>query len=227
MKTTHSLNIFLFFLVGLIVLADFIVSPVYAAVLEAPGQPQSEKVALDSSGVAKLESWITDLKEKIAAAQEAENEGTAKQFGVSVAQLQEQTALLREIEGNYQRQITALKRQESLQKEQENLDKEFASQQELLVTEPPPYSLSTYDGLLDQLATADKQEQTANVSLKASRKTLEEAKTRLEEASHNVREAHEELQAHTNKDNGLLLNWNLEQERINKELALASLIWRG
>lgn len=171
----------------------------------------------------QLDDLIAEVQKEIAAAQEAENEGTALSFGVNASQLKEQTGLLREIEGTYQRQITALKRQKSLQNEQENLDKELATKQEMLFSRPPPYNLSTYDGLLDQLATQVKQEQTAHLALKANRKTLEETKTRFEETGHGVREAREQLQAHPDDGNGLILNWNLEQKELDNELARASL----
>lgn len=221
MKGKIYIHIILFLLSSLIVnisMAFPFQQPVTeSAATTLPGQTESVP---DQD---QLHALIAEIHEDIATAQKAENEGTALRFGVDVDQLKEQTGLLREIEGTYQRQITALKRRDSLQNEQENLDKELATKQEMLFSSPPPYNLSTYDGLLDQLATLVKQEQTAHLALKANRKTLEEAKTRFEETGHEVREALEDLQAHPEDGNGLILNWNLEQKKLDKELARASL----
>lgn len=189
---------------------------------EPAGASQAEK-AVTAPELKQLQSNIKELKEKITLAQKQENEGTARQFGVSAQELQKQTALLREIEATYQRQVTALRRQASLKREKEILDKELSSQQDMLVAQPPPYNLSTYDRLLDQLATLDKEEQAANEALKSSKTTLEKAKNRFEESGHQVREAEEDAPARNSTAEGLLLNWNLEHDRMGKKLAQASL----
>lgn len=194
-----------------------------AAAGDGAPQPLQQEMVAPGPDQEQLEVKVAEVQARIESAQAAEKEETAQQLGVSMTQLQEHTAYLREIEAVYQQQLTSLKRQDSLNKEEASLDRELSSRQERLIAQPPPYTLTTYDGLLDQLSTVEKQEQTAEISLKSIKKRLEESKTKLEQAGHHVREAEEKLQKLSGEDNALLLSWSLDHEKVKKELAQASL----
>ena len=142
----------------------------------------------------KVKSRIKGIKEKLKIAESTENEKTANHLGVSLAQLQEYNVNLRKIEAIYQRQLTSTERWYSLKREEENLGKNLESQQDSLIALQPPYNLSVYDSLLDDLTTVRQQEQTITIVLKSAKKEFEKAKTKLEEAGHDVRESTEKLQ---------------------------------
>jgi potassium efflux system protein len=171
----------------------------------------------------KVKSRIKGIKEKLKIAESTENEKTANQLGVSLAQLQEYNVNLRKIEAIYQRQLTSTERWYSLKREEENLGKNLESQQESLIALQPPYNLSVYDSLLDDLTTVRQQEQTITIVLKSAKKEFEKAKTKLEEAGHDVRESTEKLQHEGQTDKPLQLSWYVEYANSGEELAKAFL----
>ncbi len=171
----------------------------------------------------KVKSRIKGIKEKLKIAESTENEKTANQLGVSLAQLQEYNVNLRKIEAIYQRQLTSTERWYSLKREEENLGKNLESQQDSLIALQPPYNLSVYDSLLDDLTTVRQQEQTITIVLKSAKKEFEKAKTKLEEAGHDVRESTEKLQHEGQTDKPLQLSWYVEYANSGEELAKAFL----
>ena len=117
----------------------------------------------------KVKSRIKELKEKLKIAESTENETTANHLGVSLTQLQEHNVNLRKIEAIYHRQLTSTERWYSLKREEESLGKNLESQQDSLIALQPPYNLSVYDSLLDDLTTVRQQEQTITIRLKPTK----------------------------------------------------------
>ncbi len=171
----------------------------------------------------KVKSRIKGIKEKLKIAESTENEETANHLGVSLTHLQEYNVNLRKIEAIYQRQLTSTERWNSLKREEENLGKNLESQQDSLIALQPPYNLSVYDSLLDDLTTVRQQEQTITIVLKSAKKEFEKAKTKLEEAGHDVRESTEKLQHEGQTDKPLQLSWYVEYANSGEELAKAFL----
>jgi potassium efflux system protein len=171
----------------------------------------------------KIQLRVEKIKEKLDIAEATVNEETAKKLGVPLTSLQEHNSNLRKMQTIYQRQLTSIERRNSLKKETENLGTKFESKQESLIAQPPPYNLSFHDILLDELTTARQHEQTLNIALKSAKKVLEEAINKLEQAGKKVRDATEGLQASGHTDKSLQLNWQLEDAKAGKELAMAFL----
>ncbi len=187
----------------------------------SPPSPQERvTTAID---LAKVQKRIKEIKEKLEIAESTETEETASRLGVPLTRLQEYNANLRKLEAGYQRQLTSIERRDSLKREEENLGKKLTSQQESLIAQPPPYNLSAYDSLLDQLTTVKQQEQTITIVLKSTKKALEEAKSKLEQAGHNIREATEKLQQEGQTDKSLQMSWLLDYAKGEEELAAAFL----
>ena len=186
-------------------------------------QPSPQEKVVPAIDPGKVKSRTKEIKEKLEIAESTENEETANQLGVSLTRLQEHNANLRKMEAVYQRQLTSIERRDSLKKEEESLGKKLESQQESIIAQPPPYNLSVYDSLLDDLTTAKQQEQTIGITLKSAKKVLEEAKTTLEQAGQKVREATEELQKEGQTDKSLQLSWHLEYVKVGEELDSAFL----
>ncbi|MEN8258542.1 MAG: mechanosensitive ion channel domain-containing protein [Thermodesulfobacteriota bacterium] len=213
---------FISVLVGVLVVTNWLYFEQPHAEPEQPPPSLQEQVvpALDPE---KVKSRIKAIKEKGEIAESTENEETARQLGVPLTRLQEHNSNLRKMETIYQRQLTSLERRDSLKKETESLGKKLESQQESLIAQPPPYNLSVYDSLLDELTTAKQQEQTISITLKSAKKALEEAKNKLALAGQRVREATEELQKEGQTDKSLQLSWHLEYAKVGEELAGALL----
>jgi len=62
------------------------------------------------------------------------------------------------------------------------LRKKLLGGQEQGIAQTPPYNLSFYDGIMDELAEAQQQKETLNLALKLSKRTLEDYALRLEKA---------------------------------------------
>ncbi len=190
---------------------------------QAQPQPSLLKnitVTLDSE---KVNERIQKTKEKLEISESTENEETASQLGVPLSHLQEYNSNLRKLESIYQSQLTATERQNSLKKEKANQGNKLNSQQDSLIAQPPPYNLSRYDSLLDELKTTKQQKQAITIALKLAKKVLEEAKNEFEQAEKNVREATEELEKEGQTDKSLQLSWHLEDMIIRAKLAEALL----
>ena len=185
-----------------------------------PSLQENAALAIDPE---KVRGRIQETKEKLEIAKSTENEETAGQLGVSFLQLQEYNSNLRKMENVYQRQLTAIERRASLRKEKENLGKKLDSQQGNLIAQPPPYNLSRYDSLLDELKTTKQQKQAITIALKSAKKVFEEAKKEFEQAEKNVREATEELQKEGQTDTPLQLSWHLDDITVRANLAGALL----
>ena len=109
--------------------------------------------------------------------------------------VQEQEAKLRELQTRYQQLLTALKKQEDLLKEEDILRKKLALAVEDEISQKPPFSLSFYDSLLDQLDTVEQQKETLNLALEMAKRSLETAQGAMEDAERKLRRLKEELQA--------------------------------
>ncbi|MBW2081848.1 MAG: hypothetical protein JRI39_01865, partial [Deltaproteobacteria bacterium] len=109
--------------------------------------------------------------------------------------MQEQEAKLRELQTRYQQLLTALKKQEDLLKEEDILRKKLALAVEDEISQKPPFSLSFYDSLLDQLDTVEQQKETLNLALEMAKRSLETAQGAMEDAERKLRRLKEELQA--------------------------------
>jgi len=172
--------------------------------------------------VGKVEERLKEIDEKLESALALENEESAQQLGVDVAELQERNAMLRDLQSMYQRQLTSLKRRASLKKEQNNLGTILLSQKESLVSESPPYTLSFYDSFLDKLLDAEQQEKTATNTLKFIEKGLVQARTELDEAGHKLRSIQEEIDEETTEEIPLSLSWRQGYARTEAERAQAN-----
>jgi potassium-dependent mechanosensitive channel len=185
-----------------------------------PSLQENAALAIDPE---KVRGRIQETKEKLEIGESTENEETASQLGVSLSQLQEYNSNLRKMENVYQRQLTAIERRVSLSNEKENLGKRLDSQQGTLISQPPPYNLSRYDSLLDELKTTKQQKQAITIALKSAKRVFEEAKKEFEQAEKNVREATEELQKEGHTDKSLQLSWHLGDITVRAKLAEALL----
>ncbi len=171
----------------------------------------------------KIEKRIDEIQEKLKIVEPLENQKSVARLGITLTQLQDQNLNLRKLRSTYLRQLTAMERRDSLKKEEKNLGKKLESRQESLLAQAPPYNLSFYDNLLDELAIAKKQEHTLDIALKSEKKVVEEGKVKVGHQGHMVRDATEELQNEEETDESLSLSWKLEYAKIAEELARAFL----
>jgi len=169
--------------------------------------------------LAEIEKAIERIKERIKLIELVENEQTAQQSGVSLSDLQARTGKLRSIQTFYERLLTALKKRESLEEEEVFLKEKIQAEQEIGVIEKPPYPLSFYDKLLDELSNGNRLKETTGLALKLAHRALEDTKLRLEKAQKNWRRLKDQLEATFKEGRNKKLTWDLEQAEIERELS--------
>jgi len=161
---------------------------------------------------------IEEIRKRLKQAESTENKETAQRLGVSLSDLQERKARLQDIQTNYQRLLTALKKQESLQKEENVLREKMKVSEKGENSQKPPFSLSFYDSLLDQLGTLEQQKETANLAIDLAKKSLENTGERLNQAGKDVRRFKENLETVKEDSETVKLQWALENAELEREL---------
>lgn len=182
--------------------------------------PDKKKVPEDLS-LDVIKKKVGDLKERVRLAKQAENEQIAEQMGVKLTDLQERTANLRSMESAYERLLTALNKKETLKGEEVVLREKLKAQQQIGIAQKPPYSLSFYDSILDELEAAEQQKKSAELAAKLGRRGLEDANLRLDNAQKALRTVKDRLETITEKEKTQGQKWGLEKAELEDELAEA------
>ncbi len=164
---------------------------------------------------------IKEIKKRLTEALAGENEQTARQLGVTLAQLQERTAKLRDLETIYQRLMTALNKTIVLEKEEIFLREKLQTPQQTGISQNPPYTLSFYDNILAQSAAADHKKETAVLEISLVEKALEEATLRRDEGRQTLRRLKEEKESKAPGAEDPKQNWELGEAQQELETAQA------
>ena len=176
---------------------------------------QSTEAFTPSEATKKIE----DLEKRIKIAEQNESEQTALQMGLQLSDLNERIGKLKVIRSAYERLLTALKKKESLEEEDRLLREKLGGGQQLGMVQKPPYNLSFFDSVLDELDAAEQQKETVGLAVKLSKKGLEDATERLESALKEWRAASEQRDAKAPQERDLKLIWETEKALLEKELA--------
>jgi len=207
-------------MVVLLCLSLWFVLPNALAAKQTPaaGNQHENSLEIDPGSI---DLKIKEIKKRLTQALAGESEQTARQLGVTLFQLQERTAKLRDLETIYQRLITALKKKIALEKEEAFLSEKSQTRPKIEISQNPPYSLSFYDNFLDQSATADHKKETAVLELSLVEKALEDAAARLDEGRQALRRLKEEKESEAPEREDPKLNWELGVAQLELETAQA------
>lgn len=213
----------LFFTVSVLVFADaFSGQPIWAAE-PAVTEKNPESTVQQATPQNDIEEKLKKIQQLLADNRAEKTEDLATQLGIPVEKFQEKTAVLQEIEAAYQRQLTALAKQSSLAQEQKNLNEQIESQKGILVSQLPPYSLSTYDQYLDQLEKAQQREKSATETLQIDKENLEDSHDDVNAAAQQVRLLAEKAGNDGNKADSSAQDMQLTIAKLENELAQATL----
>ncbi|MGB6376192.1 MAG: mechanosensitive ion channel domain-containing protein [Syntrophobacteria bacterium] len=188
---------------------------------ENKAQVTTQQNSSSDLDLSTAEEKVKELDSRLTGAEKAINELTAKQLEVTLSELQERAVKIRDLETIYQRLVNALKRRATLEKDEALLREKVKSQEQVGITQQPPYSLSFYDGFLDQLAATEQKKEISRQARKLARTILEDALSRLEEWQQTLRLLKEEKEKESPETVTAKLNWELENAQIELELAQA------
>lgn len=188
---------------------------------EDKAQSATEQNSFSDLDLSTAEEKVRELDSRLTAAEKAINKLTAKQLEVTLSQLQERAAKIRDLETMYQRLVNALKRRATLEKDEALLREKVKSQAQVGIPQEPPYSLSFYDGFLDQLSATEQKKEISRQERKLARTILEDALSRFEEWQQTLRRLKEEKEKKSPEEGTTKLNWELENAQIELELAQA------
>ncbi len=197
---------------GWVLLVLFLAWPALTAV---PGVPGDTRTAPAEDGQAVLTTGTVEQRLQALSERREKARALKSAPGIPPEMSAAYAAGLSELEAVYQRQLNALKRRESLLKESAFLKETQAKAPGL--PQSPPYSLSFFDRMLQQLETASSQEEGAQLELRQARLTLEDARSRSDAAAQALRVKRE--QAGPSPREKLAL----EQAALDYELARATL----
>jgi len=194
--------------------------PAQAAFLNNQPSLQASPEAVQAEiTIETLGSKINELTERIGQFETQETEQTAAHLGVTIDQLKERTANVRNMLALYQRQLTAIKKRDSLKQQEKILKSKYESQKVTDILQSPPYSLSFYDSALDKLDAAIQQEETALLTLNLAKKSLEESRTRFDSAQQSLRAIIEEADKGKNNAVSSVGAWNVGQAKIEVDVS--------
>jgi len=192
-------------------------------VLEYKQSPTAVNHQKPSSEIdpADIELKIKETQKRLAEAKAAENEKSADQLGITLPRLQERSTNLRELDSVYQRLLTALKKKKILEKEETLFQDKAKPQQQIALSKNPPYSLSFYDTILDQLITDDHEKETAILGISLAEKALDDARSKLDESRQDLRKYKEKLASIEPGKVTEKLKWEIEQVLLELEISQA------
>jgi potassium efflux system protein len=173
-----------------------------------PADDTVERIMVVQEKLASLNRRID--KEKLLAEQ-----GTL----ASQTQHNQNAIRLQEIKYLYQRILNTIKKNASLAAEEAEWRKAIESGEAYQLSEKKPYSLSYYDKLLDQAASAQQEEDVLYTSVASNRSKLDESKKELGKAEVNWRRAKEEASRTTEKT--FEDDMDFVQAELDKEAAAA------
>jgi potassium efflux system protein len=152
---------------------------------------QAQQITIEQL-TAELESKLQSVKEQIDKVKQPGAGSGRLQYGISEEKWQKYVQLLTETEAVTQMQITALKKQASLEQLQERMKNSLASPQALAIPLLPPYSLSVLDEYLDKREAQERLEETAELAQKVAQKNLEDAQLNYDKTEQSIRQIKEE-----------------------------------
>lgn len=214
-------TVFIALFFGLLLFANtFFSQPTGAADPVATEQTAEDTVA--ASPQSSIEEKLRKIQQILAESRTEKIEDLSRQLSIPAEKFQEKIAVLQEIEATYQRQLTALGKQSSLGLEQKNLSAQIESNQGVLVSQLPPYSLSAYDLYLDQLDKMQQREDAASAAQQNDKKNLEDAHANVSAASQRLRQVVEKVEQEGTSDSPGQ-NMQITIARLENELAEATL----
>ena len=188
----------------------------------AASETEVQQISIEDR-VAELEARLQTTKEEIDKAKKPETINVRQQFGISTAELQKHTQLLDETAAVIQLQITALKKQGSLQQLQKRRENILTSPQGLAIPLLPPYSLSVLDEYLNKRESQKRLEETAELTLELNQKSLTDAQLKYEEANKNSRKVNEQAGKQAGKTDQSVYEFKKIVATLELDLAKAEL----
>ncbi len=152
----------------------------------ADSSTEPQQISIEQR-VTELEAKLQSVKEQVDKAKQPEAGSVRLQFGISADELQKHELLLEETEAVIHQQITAVKKQASLQQLQKRRKNVLASPEDLAIPLLPPYSLSVLDEYLNKREAQKRLEETAELSHEVAQKNLEDAQLNYEKVEQNLR----------------------------------------
>ncbi len=183
---------------------------------------QAQQITIEQR-IAELEAKLQSVKEQIAKSKQPKAESVWLQYGISEDELQKHAQLLRETEAVTQMQISAVKKQVSLQQLQKRMKNVLASPDDLAIPLLPPYSLSVLDEYLNKLETQNRFEETAALSHEVAQKNLDDAQLNYDKAEQNLRKFKEEADKQADKEDQAVYEFKKIVTALEFDLAQAVL----
>jgi small-conductance mechanosensitive channel len=188
-----------------------------------PENDKESQQIFTENRVAELEAKLLSVKEQLDKVKQPGAESVRLQYGISENELNKHGQLLQETEAVIQQQITAIKKQASLQQLQKRMENVLANPQDLAIPLLPPYSLSVLDEYFDKREAQNLLDETAELTQNVAQKDLEDAQLNYDKAEQNVRKIKEEAGEQAGKENQVVYEFAKIVAQLEFDLAEAVL----
>jgi potassium efflux system protein len=183
---------------------------------------ESHQISIENR-VAELEAKLQSVKEQIVKSKQPKADSVWIQYGISADELQKHEQLLEDTEAVMQQQITALRKQASLEQSQKRRINVLASSEDLAIPLLPPYSLSFLDEYLNKQDTQKRFDETAELAHEVAQKNLDDAQLNYDQAEQNLRKVKEEADKKAGKKDQTVYEFKKTVASLELDLALAVL----
>ncbi len=169
-----------------------------------------------------IQSKINELQQRIKNYTEAEKPEVAEGLNVDLTQLRERTNTLQETQALFNRQLMALRKNETILKEKAQLNESISTGKAFELEKSPPYSLKFYDDFTARLTERIRKQETSEIAVSVAEKSLQQARANQKVEGQQYREIKGEETSSLNAQETLLYQWRLAQAERKIELAKAA-----
>jgi len=194
----------------------------FGSSLENPDNVEKRRSATHQITSEKAEKRLQEIKGLLKVTETTDTKNVAQQVGVPLSDLNLHLEKLRKLKTAYGAFLIILNDQITLNKE-ESILKDKISRNRVAVPEKPPYTLSYYDQIRDQLDMVEQQKETAQLGKRFIENAMKDAQSLLEHDRSFVKHIQQQLNNNVEKQNLPKLKWKLTDAKLNEELAKVSL----
>lgn len=200
-------------------IVSLIVFGMFLAVHVTAQEPSNESRSItDPDNTARIQATIENIGTQIATLSTNLSETNIEEIGVSKDTIEKKVALLKDLKSIYERKLTTLQRFNSLDVLKSKLQTDRETFKNNGFSEPPPYSISMFDSLSDELEQAENQIATQQLASTNVQQELQQARLNLEKIEKKSREE-KAAQKRTPLQQTPQSEWDLDLNNIETEIA--------
>lgn len=169
----------------------------------------------------QLEAKIEDIKTQLTYSKQSETRETAQKLNVPLHDLRERTETLSSLISIYNQLLVLKQRSAALDKEKILIEEQTRNQFDAGLQERPPFDLSVYDRLVNELEAVSQEQETIEQTIHLTNNSLVDAREKIAEQAKKVRLINEKIENTKNGNLDTTLTFKRDLNLLKNELASA------